>query len=223
MKKGFKGYFFTGLLVVVPLYLSIYTLTLIVSFMDSIFNILPAFLQPDTYLPFHIPGLGILFTFFAVSMIGVLAQNFLGKALLRMTEKLMGKVPVLRMIYNSTKQFMETFFTNEKQGFRKVVLLQFPSKGLYSMGFLTGKTTGEIKEKTMDNPVSVFIPTTPNPTTGYFIVTSEKDIIPLDMRVEDAFKVIITGGIVMPDTESKGFMVKNPQGVEPLVKAQGGK
>lgn len=223
MNKGFKGYFVTGLLVVVPLYLSIYTLTLIVGFMDSIFTILPSVLQPDNYLPFHIPGLGIVFTVFAIFIIGVLAQNFLGKTILQLTEKLMGKVPVLRMIYNSTKQFMETFFSNDgKMGFRKVVLIQFPSPGLYSIGFITGKTTGELRDKTVANPVSIFLPTTPNPTTGYYIVVDEKEVIPLDMTIEDAFKVIITGGMVMPNNdEFKGAVIKNGAKVEPIVKAQG--
>lgn len=201
MKKGFKGYFATGLLVVVPLYLSIYTLILIVGFMDGVFTILPEVLQPDRYLPFHLPGLGIFFTLALVFLVGVIAQNFMGKALLRIAEKMMGRIPVLRMVYNSTKQFMETFFAGENTGFRKVVMIQFPCKGIYSLGFITGKTSGEIKDKSIPDPVNIFIPTTPNPTTGYYIVMSEKDVIPLDMKVEDAFKVIITGGIVMPNND----------------------
>lgn len=211
MKKGFKGYFATGLLVVVPLYLSIYTLILIVGFMDGIFMLLPAVMQPDLYLPFHLPGLGIFFTLALVFLVGVIAQNFMGKALLKIAERMMGRIPVMRMVYNSTKQFMETFFSGENTGFRKVVMVQFPRNGIYSLGFITGKTSGEIKDKTIADTVNIFIPTTPNPTTGYYIVMSEKDVIPLDMKVEDAFKVIITGGIVMPNNDEFKTAIINRQ------------
>ncbi len=199
MKKGLKAYFITGLLVVVPLYISIYILSLIVGFMDNVFTIMPESLQPDVYLPFHIPGLGILVTIVGVFIVGVLATNFFGKRLLHMGEKVLSKVPVLRIVYNSTKQFMETFFS-DNQSFRKVVLIEFPRAGLYSIGFLTGKPAGELKNKTYDDSVSVFIPTTP-PTTGFFVMAREKDVILLEMKVEDAFKVLMTGGVVVPNDD----------------------
>lgn len=211
MNKTFRAYFVTGLLVVVPAYISFYVLSVIVGFMDNIFRILPVSLRPDTLLPFHVPGLGIIFTVLGIFIIGVLTTNFLGKKILALAERLMSKVPVVRMVYNATKQFMETFFTQDNQGFRKVVLIEFPRKGVYSMGFQTSKVSGEMKHKTTNEPsVCVFIPTTPNPTSGFFVVIPEKDVISLDMRVEDAFKVIMTGGMVVPNNDEFKTFVKNP-------------
>lgn len=212
MRKGLKGYFVTGLLVVVPLYITVYVLTLIVRFMDNIFTIVPAFLQPDTYLPFHIPGLGIFFTIAGIFIVGVLATNIFGKWLLDIAERIVARLPILRMVYNASKQFLETFFSKEHDGFRKVVLVEFPRKGAYSIGFLTGKTRGEVKEKTPENTVNVFLPTTPNPTSGFYIIVLESEVIPLDMKVEDAFKVLMTGGMVVPDSKT-GFKVITPQKV----------
>ena len=202
MTKIFRRYFVTGLLVVVPLYFSYYVLSIIVRSMDSMLTLLPVALRPDTFLPFHVPGLGIIFTVFSIFLIGLLTTNFLGKSLLSLTEKGMAGVPVVRMVYNATKQFMETFFNQEHQGFRKVVLIEFPRKGIHSMGFMTSKVNGEIKHRTTNEPtICVFVPTTPNPTSGYFAVVPEKDVIYLDMKVEDAFKVIMTGGMVIPNND----------------------
>lgn len=212
MKKGLKGYFVTGLLVVVPLYITVYVLALIVRFMDNIFAIVPAFLQPDAYLPFHIPGLGIFFTIAGIFIVGVLATNIFGKWVLKIAERIVSRLPILRMVYNASKQFLETFFSKEQDGARKVVLVEFPRKGAYSVGFLTGKTRGEVKEKTADSTVNVFIPTTPNPTSGFYIIVAESEVIPLDMKVEDAFKVLMTGGMVVPDSKA-GFKVITPQKV----------
>jgi len=212
MSKGLKGYFVTGLLVVVPLYITIYVLALIARFMDNIFTIVPASLQPDTYLPFHIPGLGILFTIAGIFVVGVLATNIFGRWVLRIAERVVSRLPILRMVYNASKQFLETFFSKEHDALRKVVLVEFPRKGAYSVGFLTGKTRGEIQEKTSENTVNVFIPTTPNPTSGFYIIVAESEVIPLDMKVEDAFKVLMTGGMVVPDGKA-GFKVITPQKV----------
>jgi len=195
-----RGYFITGLLVVVPLYITAYIVTLIVQFVDNAVNILPSALRPDTYLG-HIPGAGLLFTLAGIFIVGALTSNFAGKRLLALGEKIVARIPVMRMLYNGTKQFMETFFAKDKdgQGFRKVVLIEFPRKGVYSVGFITSKTRGELKKLIGDGMVNIFLPTTPNPTSGFFMVVPEKEIIHLDMSVEDAFKVIMTGGIVVPE------------------------
>ncbi len=200
--RRLKGYFITGLLVVVPLYITAYVILLIVGFVDNAVNILPAALRPDTYFG-HIPGMGLAFTLAGIFLAGALASNFAGKRLLLLGEKILARIPVMRMLYNGTKQFMETFFSKgDGQGFRKVVLLEFPRKGVYSIGFITSRTRGEIKTLTGDGMVNVFLPTTPNPTSGFFMVAPEKEVIYLDMKVEDAFKVIMTGGIVVPDTDT---------------------
>ncbi|MFQ5465671.1 MAG: DUF502 domain-containing protein [Thermodesulfobacteriota bacterium] len=199
MNRGFKGYFITGLLVVVPLYITIYVLALIVGFMDSTVNVLPRFLRPDTYLPFHIPGQGIVFTVLGVFIVGVLTANILGERLLRLTENLMARVPIVSVVYKSTKQLMETFFAKDHEGFRKVVLVQFPRKGVYSMGFVTGRARGELLDRTSRGMMSIFMPTTPNPTSGFYIIAREEDTVPLEMSVEDAFKVLMSGGMIVPD------------------------
>ncbi len=201
MKKSLKSYFITGLLVVVPLYITAYVFILIVGFMDSIVKVLPQSLRPDTYLPFHIPGIGIIFTLLAIFFIGVLATNLLGRKLVEIGERILTRIPVLRAVYKATKQFMETFFAGDHDGFRKVVLVEYPRKGLYSIGFVTGRTRGEVQDKTVNDTINIFVPTTPNPTSGYYIVASEREVIPLDMSVEDAFKLIMTGGMVIPSEE----------------------
>lgn len=200
--KHIKAYFITGFLVAVPLYITVYVLTLIVGFMDNVFNILPPVLRPNTYLTVHIPGLGILFTIAGIFIIGLLTQNLIGKRLLGYAEKLLGRIPVVSIVYNGTKQFMETFFAKENQGLRKVVLVEFPRKGVYSIGFVTSKTRGEVKDKTEEGTVNVFLPTTPNPTSGFYMIFTESDVVPLEMKVEDAFKVIMTGGLVVPNGEN---------------------
>lgn len=210
MKKGLKGYFVTGLLVVVPSYITVYVLSLIVRFMDNIFTILPGSMQPDNYLPVHVPGLGILFTIIGIFLVGLLTQNFLGKRILDIAESITARVPIVRIVYNSTKQLMETFFRKENDGARKVVLIEFPKAGVYSVGFLTGKVKGEIRDRTGEDNVNIFIPCTPNPTTGYYVIAREKDVIRLNMRVEDAFKLIMTGGLVVPNNdEFKGGLAPN--------------
>lgn len=197
--KRLKGYFITGLLVLVPLYITLYVFSLIVGFMEGVFDILPTALRPGTYLPVYVPGMGVAFTVALVLLVGLLTQNFLGKRLLGLSERLLARIPVLRIVYNGTKQFMETFFSKDSKGFRKVVLVEFPRKGVYSIGFVTGVSRGGLKDKTEAGAVSVFLPTTPNPTSGFFIVAPEEEVMYLDMKVEDAFKVIMTGGIVVPD------------------------
>lgn len=212
MNKGIKGYFITGLLVVVPLYISVYVLSLIVGFMDNAFNILPKALRPDTYLPVHIPGQGILFTLIGIFVVGVLTANILGQRLMDLTDNLISRVPILKSVYTATKQLMETFFAKGQGGFRKVVLVEFPRQGIYSIGFVTGKTRGEVKDVTPEGTISIFLPTTPNPTSGFYIVARESEVLPLKMKVEEAFKVLMSGGMIMPgDSELRALARKSGQ------------
>lgn len=208
MRKSIRRYFITGLLVVVPLYLSVYVFLLIVGFMDSLLDFLPPSFRPETYLPFHVPGMGIVATLVGIFVVGLLAANLLGRKLVDIGEKILAKIPFLWTVYKGTKQFMETFFARQREGFRRVVLIEYPRRGLYSIGFVTGKTMGEIQAKTEDKMLNLFIPTTPNPTSGYYIVIPEKDIIPLSMTVEDAFKIIMTAGMVVPGEGAPAEEVK---------------
>lgn len=208
MKKGMKGYFLTGLLIVVPLYITFYVLRLIVGSMDKVLLYLPEHIRPEAYLPFHVPGIGLLLTVIIIFIIGLLAQNFFGRKLVSIGEYFMSKIPVLRAVYKGSKQFIDTFFVQDSdEGFNTVVMLEYPRKGIYGLGFVTGKAKGELQARTDDTTVNVFIPTTPNPTSGFYLIVPEGDLTPLDMTVEDAFKVIMTGGMVVP--EIKKTLVKN--------------
>lgn len=195
MRGAVKKYFITGFLIVVPLYVTAYIFMLFVNFFDSV---VPKSLRPDAYLGFHLPGLGIIITVVVVFLVGFIATNFLGDALVKFGEGLLGRIPFLRTIYKSTKQFLETFFSEKGEGFKKVALIEFPRKGIYSIGFITSTAKGEVQEKTKERTVGVFIPTTPNPTTGFYLAVPETDLILLDMSVEDAFKVIMSAGIIYP-------------------------
>jgi uncharacterized membrane protein len=207
--KALKKYFFTGLLVVVPLYITAYIFAVIVRALDKVLDFLPWFLNPRYFMPYHIPGVGVFFAIAGILAVGVVMQNFFGRKLVDFGEHLLSKIPFLRIIYNATKQFLETFLTWHEDEYSNVVIVQYPRKGVYTMGFVTGSTRGELKEKIKSPAKSVFIPTTPNPTSGFYLMVPEADLIPLDMNVEDAFKVIMTGGLVMPpsvskDTDKKG-------------------
>lgn len=199
MRKNIKRYFMTGLVIVVPMSLTIYVFTLVVRLMDSFLLLLPERLRPEAYLPFTVPGIGLLLTVITIFLIGVVGANFFGRKLLRIGESVLDRIPVLRAIYKASKQFLETFFAKDGDGFRRVVMLEYPRKGLYSLAFVTGKTRGELGLKVLEDTLNIFIPTTPNPTSGFYILVPEKDVIPLKMGVEDAFKVIMTGGMVVPE------------------------
>ncbi|MDH4226519.1 MAG: DUF502 domain-containing protein [Deltaproteobacteria bacterium] len=197
-RKLIRDYFVTGLLIVIPFYLAVYVLSLIVGAMDSLLNYLPEASRPETYLGFKIPGLGVIFTVVLIFGVGLVAKNFLGNKLVGLSEWIIERMPIMNSIYKGSKQFLETFFSKESTGFQKVVLVEYPRKGMYGMGFVTGKAKGEVQYKTKEDTVNVFIPTTPNPTSGFYFAVPEREIIELDMSVEDAFKLVISGGMVVP-------------------------
>ncbi|MFQ5427843.1 MAG: DUF502 domain-containing protein [Thermodesulfobacteriota bacterium] len=197
--KGIKRYFVTGLLVVVPLYITAYIFVVFAKAMDGLLDFLPWFLNPSNLMPFHLPGMGVIFTVLGILGIGLVTQNFFGRKLVDFGELMLSKIPFLRIIYNASKQFLETFLSWHKDEYSNVVIVQYPRKGVYTLGFVTGSTRGELKERVGVPSKSLFIPTTPNPTSGFYLMVPEADLTPLDMSVEDAFKVIMTGGLVMPD------------------------
>ncbi len=200
--KGLKKYFITGLLVLVPLYITVYIFAVVVRALDNVLNFLPWFLNPRHLMPFHLPGIGVVFTVLGILLVGLITQNFFGRKLVDFGENLLSKIPFLRIVYNASKQFLETFLSWHQDEYSNVVVVQYPRKGVYTLGFVTGNTRGELREKVGMPSKSVFIPTTPNPTSGFYLMVPEVDLIPLDMSVEDAFKVIMTGGLVMPDVSS---------------------
>ncbi|MFH2011423.1 MAG: DUF502 domain-containing protein [Pseudomonadota bacterium] len=203
MKAQIKNYFITGLLATIPITLTIYILKVLIGMVDSVLNYLPQKYHPDTYLLFHIPGLGLIATLIVVFIVGIITQSILGKKLGTICEWMISKIPFVRNIYVGIKQMVEAIFAQNSKNFKRVVLVEAPRKDMWLVGFLTGITRGEVQYKTEKKVVNVFIPTTPNPTTGIYLLVPEKDIIPLDMGVEDAFKLIMSGGIVTPPMQIK--------------------
>lgn len=198
MKTHIKNYFITGLLATIPITVTIYILKVFIGMVDRVLNYLPVRSHPDTYLPFHVPGLGLIATIVMIFIVGVLTQSLIGRKLIPIGEWVISKIPVVRNIFFAVKQLVEAIFAQNSKGFKRVVMIEFPRKDLWSVGFLTGVTKGETQDKTKQRVVNVFVPTVPNPTTGFYLLVPEKDIITLDMTVEDAFKLIMSGGIITP-------------------------
>lgn len=198
IKDKIRSYFIAGVLTIVPLSLTFYVVNILFGKADRILNLVPAPYNPKTYIPFPLPGLGIVLVLLATLLIGILVENYVGGRIVSFGEKIVHRIPLVRPIYSSTKQLLIAVFSSSPQSFKQVVLVEYPRRGLYSLGFVTGVTEGEIQEAIRERVINVFLPTTPNPTTGLFLMVPEKEMIPLQMKVEDAFKLIISGGLVTP-------------------------
>lgn len=196
LKGAARKHFLTGLLVMVPLGLTYYVVSAIVGAMDQVLAILPPRFHPETYLPFRVPGLGLAVTLLFIQVVGFLCANLLGRTVVKAYERLLARIPLVRSIYAGVKQVMEQILSDRSGRFRRVVLFEFPRKGAYSLGFVTGVVGGELGAKAGGRAVNVFIPCTPNPTSGFYLVLPEADVIPVDLTVEQAFKIILSGGIV---------------------------
>lgn len=201
MKLGGKlrAYFFTGILVTAPVMITFYVAYKVIVFIDvSVNRLLPPQFKPDNFLPFTIPGLGIIILVVVLIFIGMFAAGFMGKFFLKLGEWLVYKMPLISSIYSVLKQIFETFLSNKSNAFKKVVLLEYPRKGIWILGFVSADTDGEVKELLKQKMVNIFIPTTPNPTSGFLIFVPKEDVVELDMSVEDGIKFVISGGIVAP-------------------------
>jgi uncharacterized membrane protein len=193
-----KRYFLTGLLALIPISLCIYILKIVITATDRFLRFLPPRYNPDTYLPFHIPGLGIILTFAVIFFVGLVTANFLGKRLLEGIESLFARIPLVRTVYTGAKEIIQTFILDRPHQFRQVVLVEYPRKGIYCIAFVTGSPLGELASKVDGDFLNVFIPTTPNPTSGFYILVSRKEAIPLNINIEDAFKLIMSAGMSRP-------------------------
>ncbi len=197
MLKHLRSFFFTGLLVLLPI-----TITLKLVFWgfekaDRILgNLLHQILLRYFNYPKPIPGLGLIVLVILITLTGIFAKHYLGKKLIAVGERILSKIPIFRSIYNTSKQIMDSFSNKEKSAFRKVVLIEYPRPGIYSPGFLTGDAPLETVDKTARRLVNVFVPTAPNPATGYLVFVPVEDVIMLDMSVEDGFKLVISAGII---------------------------
>ena len=195
-----KRYFITGLLIWVPLVITGWVLSLIVSTLDQSLRLLPTSIHPQTLLGFAVPGAGAVLTLVMILLTGLLAANFIGQKLVVWWEKLLARIPVVNSVYNSVKQVSDTLFSPNGNAFRKALLVQYPREGSWTVAFLTGAPGGDIVNHLQGEHVSVYVPTTPNPTSGYLEIVPVELLTPTDWSVDQAMSFIISGGAVAPDT-----------------------
>jgi uncharacterized membrane protein len=196
-----KKYFITGLLVLVPLFITVWVISGLVGMMDQSLFLLPETWRPKAQLGLEIPGMGAMLTLLIIFVTGVIATNFFGKRLILVWEALLARVPVVKSIYASVKQVSDTLFSDSGNAFRQAVLVQFPRPGAWTIAFVTGKPGGDVANHLSGDYLSVYVPTTPNPTGGYFLMLPRADVVELDMSVDDALKYIISMGVVAPPTK----------------------
>jgi uncharacterized membrane protein len=195
----FKRYLITGLLVLVPLAITVWVLKTLIGVMDQSLLLLPASWRPLALVGFSIPGVGAILTLLIVLVTGMIATNFFGKRIILFWEGLLARVPVVKSIYYSVKQVSDTLFSDSGQAFRKALLVQYPRQGCWTIAFQTGHPGGDVVNHLKNDYVSVYVPTTPNPTSGFFLMMHNDEVIELDMSVDDALKYIISMGVVTPD------------------------
>ena len=192
----FRAWFFTGLLVTAPVLLTIYITWAAIKLIDSqVSKLLPGF---ETSILGNVPGVGLLFGAVLITLIGAIAAGFLGRYIIRLGEAILNRMPVVRSIYGATKQILETVISTQSDAFREVVLVEYPRKKLWVIGFVTGNTKGEVASSIPSSMVNVFVPTTPNPTSGFLLFCPREDVIFLKMTVEQAVKMVVSAGIVTP-------------------------
>ena len=193
-----KKYLITGLLIWIPLVITIWVLKLVVDTLDQTILLLPLALRTESWLGIHIPGLGVLLTLLIVLLTGMVTANFVGQRMVHWWHEILHRIPVVRSIYSSVKQVSDTLFSSSGEAFRKALLVQWPREGMWTIGFLTGTPGGDVTRHLQGDYVSVYVPTTPNPTGGYFVIVPRKDVIELEMTVDQALKYIISMGVVPP-------------------------
>ena len=193
-----RKWFIAGLLVIVPLVITLGVLNWIIGTLDQTLAILPESWQPDKLLGMHIPGFGVILTLLILLVVGGIASNFIGRKLVGWGDALVRRIPVVRSIYSSVKQVSDTVFSDSGNAFRTAVLVQWPREGVWTVAFVTGAPSGEVAAYLRDEYLSVFVPTTPNPTGGYFVMVRKSECIELDMSVDAALKYIVSMGVVAP-------------------------
>jgi uncharacterized membrane protein len=198
MMSSIRRWLLAGLLVLVPLAITLAVLNWIVGTLDQTLLILPAAWHPDRLLGFHLPGFGVLLTLGIVLLMGAIASNFLGKKLLLVGNALLRRIPIVRSIYSSVKQVSDTLFSENGNAFRKALLVQWPREGVWTIGFLTGLPGGDVVNHLSGDYLSVYVPTTPNPTGGYFVMLKKTECIELKMSVDEALTYVISMGVVVP-------------------------
>lgn len=206
-----KKYFITGLLVLVPLFITVWVLSSLIGMMDKSLLLLPESWRPQAQFGLEIPGMGALLTLLIIFVTGLIATNFFGRHVIRLWEALLARVPVVKSIYASVKQVSDTLFSDSGNAFRQAVLVQFPREGAWTIAFITGHPGGDVANHLQGDYVSVYVPTTPNPTGGYFLMMARAEVIDLDMSVDEALKYIISMGVVAPPEKLIPQLLKKDQ------------
>ena len=194
-----RAYFLAGILITAPVSLTFYLAWLFIDFVDSkVTPLIPDHYNPETYLPFGTPGLGLLIVVVILTLTGALTAGFVGRLVLRTGERVLARMPVIRNVYGVFKQILETVLAQQSQAFREAVLVEYPRRGIWAIAFITGRTEHEVQNITEEEVINIFLPTTPNPTSGFLLFVPKKELVPLSMSVEEAIKMVISGGIVTP-------------------------
>jgi len=196
--KNLRRYLVAGILVWLPIGVTIFLLRVLINLMDRSLLLLPQAYRPEAWLGFAIPGLGLVLTLIVLLLTGLLATNILGRGMVSLWERLLERIPIVRSIYSASKNFAEVVFSDSSQSFKKVLLVEYPRKGLYSIAFQTATELQEVQGRTREEVICTFLPTTPNPTSGFIIMVPKKDVIELDMEIDEALKMIISLGVVVP-------------------------
>lgn len=194
--KSIRSYLLAGLVVWLPILITIGVLRFIIELLDQTLALLPQAYQPEQLLGTHIPGFGVILSLVLLGITGLIATNFLGQRLVSWGESILSRIPLVRSIYNAVKQVINTVLSTNSEAFRKVLLVEYPRKGMWCIGFQTGAVSAEINEKTNEEMISLFIPTTPNPTSGFLMMVPKKDAIELTMSIDEALKLIISLGVM---------------------------
>ncbi len=202
MMSALRRWLLAGLLVLLPLMITVWVLNWIIGTLDQTLQILPEHWHPDRLLGVHIPGFGVLLALVIVLVIGAVTSNFVGRRLVSWWDSLLGRIPIVRSIYSSVKKVSDTLFSEKGNAFRKALLVQWPRPGVWTIAFLTGTPGGDVARHLSDDYLSVYVPTTPNPTGGYFVMLKRADCIELDMTVDEALTYVISMGVVVPGSNS---------------------
>ena len=212
-----RAYFLAGILVTAPLAITIALATWLIEFVDSrIVPLIPLRYNPDVYLKEYlgyeigIPGLGLIVLLIFITLVGAMTAGFLGRFVIRFGENMLSRMPVVRSIYGASKQILETVLKSQSKAFRQAVLVEYPRRGIWAVAFITGRTEGEVQNLIADDLINIFLPTTPNPTSGFLLFVPREDMILLDMSVEEAIKMVISGGIVTPPDRRSAELKNTP-------------
>ncbi|AFX98291.1 hypothetical protein A1OE_77 [Candidatus Endolissoclinum faulkneri L2] len=211
MKSSFKAvmflrlrtYFLAGVVVTAPIGITLYIAWLIINIIDDrVTPLIPVRYNPETYLPFDIPGFGVIVAVAVLTIIGAFTAGLVGRWLVSLSERLMARMPLIRNIHSALKQILETVLAQQSKAFRQVVMIEYPRRGIWAIGFLTSDTVGEVQNITTADVVNVFLPTTPNPTSGFLLFVPRRDCYVLSMTVEEGIKMVVSGGIITPPDHS---------------------